>query len=113
MKKYIMAIDQGTTSTRAILFDQDQKPVKTAQKEIRNFFPQPGWVEQDANEIWLSTLSVMAELFSDGNYHPEEVAAIGISNQRETSVIWNKKTGLPVYHAIVWQSRQTDKIIER
>ena len=112
MEKYILAIDQGTTSTRAIIFDKDQNAVQTAQKEITNYFPHPGWVEQDANEIWLSTLAVMADVFMKGPISPEQIAAIGISNQRETSVIWNKKTGLPVYHAIVWQSRQTDKIIE-
>lgn len=113
MKKYILAIDQGTTSTRAILFDRNQKIVKVAQREIKNFFPHPGWVEQDANEIWLSTLSVMAELFSDGTATPDEVISIGITNQRETTVMWDKNTGLPVYHAIVWQSRQTSEIIER
>ncbi len=112
MEKYILAIDQGTTSTRAIIFNRQQQAVKTAQKEITNFFPHPGWVEQDANEIWLSTLAVMAGVFSDGEISPNQIEAIGISNQRETSVVWNKHTGLPVYHAIVWQSRQTDKIID-
>ena len=104
MDKYVLAIDQGTTSTRAILFDQQQKVVKVAQKEIQNFFPNPGWVEQDANEIWLSTLSVMAQLFDGGQIRPDQIVSIGITNQRETTVIWDKETGLPVYHAIVWQS---------
>lgn len=113
MKKYIIAIDQGTTSTRAILFDSNQEILKIAQKEFTNFFPQPGWVEQDANEIWLTTLSVIADLFKDGTYKPEEVASIGITNQRETTVLWDSTTGLPVYHAIVWQSRQTTEIVER
>ena len=113
MEKYVLAIDQGTTSTRAILFDRDQKVVKTAQKEITNFFPHPGWVEQDANEIWLSTLSVISQLFDGGQFKPEQVISIGITNQRETTVIWDKKTGLPVYHAIVWQSRQTSDIVNK
>lgn len=111
MSKYVLAIDQGTTSTRAIIFDKNQKVVKVAQKEINNSFPHPGWVEQDANEIWLSTLAVMANLFSDGEIKPSDIASIGITNQRETTVIWNKKTGLPIYNAIVWQSRQTNDLV--
>ncbi len=113
MKKYIIAIDQGTTSTRAILFDKEQQILKIAQKEFTNYFPKPGWVEQDANEIWLSTLAVIAELFEDHKYKPSEVESIGITNQRETTVVWDKTTGLPVYHAIVWQSRQTSEIVDR
>ncbi len=113
MEKYVLAIDQGTTSTRAIIFDENQNVVKVAQKEITNFFPHPGWVEQDANEIWLSTLAVMAQIFDGGQIKPEQVVAIGISNQRETTVVWDKETGLPVYHAIVWQSRQTSEIVTK
>ncbi|MBO4918650.1 MAG: glycerol kinase GlpK [Erysipelotrichaceae bacterium] len=113
MEKYILAIDQGTTSTRAIIFDKDQKVIKVAQKEITNFFPQPGWVEQDANEIWLSTLAVIAQVFDGGQIKPEQIASIGITNQRETTVVWDKNTGLPVYHAIVWQSRQTSDIVNK
>ena len=113
MEKYVLAIDQGTTSTRAIIFDSKQQVVKVAQKEITNFFPKPGWVEQDANEIWLSTLAVMAQIFDGGQIKPEQVVSIGISNQRETTVVWDKKTGLPVYHAIVWQSRQTAQIVDK
>ncbi|MCR4855901.1 MAG: glycerol kinase, partial [Erysipelotrichaceae bacterium] len=113
MEKYVLAIDQGTTSTRAIIFDSKQQVVKVAQKEITNFFPHPGWVEQDANEIWLSTLAVMAQIFEGGQIRPDQVIAIGISNQRETTVVWDAKTGLPVYHAIVWQSRQTAEIVEK
>lgn len=113
MKKYIIAIDQGTTSTRAILFDKNQNIVKVAQKEVKNFFPNPSWVEQDANEIWLSCLSVLATLFQNQDVKPEEVESIGITNQRETTVVWDKTTGLPVYNAIVWQSRQTSEIIDR
>ena len=104
MKKYILAIDQGTTSTRAILFDNMQNVVKTAQKEVKVYFPEVSWVVQDANEIWLSVLAVIAEIFEDGNVSPDEISSIGISNQRETTIIWNKKTGLPVSKAIVWQS---------
>ena len=113
MEKYILAIDQGTTSTRAIIFDKDQKVVRVAQKEITNFFPQPGWVEQDANEIWLSTLAVIAQVFDGGQIKPEQIASIGITNQRETTVVWDKNTGLPVYHSIVWQSRQTSDIVNK
>ena len=113
MKKYILAIDQGTTSTRAILFDKNQQIVKVAQKEFPNFFPEPGWVEQDANDIWETTLEVINELFETKEYKPEEVESIGITNQRETTVLWDKTTGEPVYHAIVWQSRQTTEIINR
>ena len=112
MEKYILAIDQGTTSTRAILFDKNQNAIKVAQKEIQVFFPHPSWVEQDANEIWLSTLAVIADLFKDGNISPDQVDSIGITNQRETTIIWDKTTGIPVYNAIVWQSRQTSNIIE-
>ena len=113
MKKYIIAIDQGTTSTRAIVFDRNQNIVRIAQKEIKNSFPEPGWVEQDANEIWLSTLSVLAQLFQGHDIKPQDVMSIGITNQRETTVVWDKTTGLPVYNAIVWQSRQTASIIDR
>lgn len=113
MEKYVLAIDQGTTSTRAIIFDQKQNVVKVAQKEVTNFFPHPGWVEQDANEIWLSTLSVIAQVFDGGQIRPDQIVSIGISNQRETTVVWDKNTGLPVYHAIVWQSRQTSEIVNK
>jgi len=113
MQKYVLAIDQGTTSTRAIIFDEKQNVVKVSQKEITNFFPHPGWVEQDANEIWLSTLAVMADVFSGGQVSPNEIVSIGISNQRETTVVWDSKTGLPIYHAIVWQSRQTSDIVKK
>lgn len=113
MKKYIMAIDQGTTSSRAVLLDQEAKVVGMAQKEFRQYFPHPGWVEHNANEIWLSVLAVMAEVVTKTKIKPEEVAGIGITNQRETAVIWDKKTGMPIYHAIVWQSRQTEDICKQ
>ena len=113
MGKYVLAIDQGTTSSRCIIFDEKQQAIKSASKPIENFFPQPGWVEQDANEIWLSVLSCMAQIFADGAIRPEDIVSIGISNQRETTVVWDKDTGLPVYHAIVWQSRQTSDIVAK
>ena len=111
--RYILSIDQGTTSSRAILFDEEAQVIGMAQKEFRQYFPQPGWVEHDANEIWLSVLAVMAEVITQSGVRPEDVAAIGITNQRETAVIWDRVTGMPVYHAVVWQSRQTEKICDR
>ncbi len=111
-EKYILAIDHGTTSTRAILFNHQFKPYATAQKEGSVEYPHPGWVEQDATEIWLDTQAVMAEVLNQAGIEPEQVIGIGISNQRETTVIWDRKTGLPIYKAIVWQSRQTDKICD-
>lgn len=113
MEKYILAIDQGTTSTRAMIFDKNQKVCKMAQKEVQPVFSHPGWVEQDANEIWLSTLSVLSQVFADGEIKPQQIESIGITNQRETTILWDKETGLPVYHAIVWQSRQSSEIVER
>ena len=112
MKKYIMAIDQGTTSSRAILFDHDGNVVASAQKEFTQIFRKPGWVEHDANEIWLSVLSCMASCMQKSGVDPRDVAGIGITNQRETTVVWNKDTGLPVCNAIVWQSRQTADICD-
>lgn len=113
MDKYVLAIDQGTTSTRAIVFDKNQKVIKSAQKELTNYFPKPGWVEQDGNEIWLSTLAVIAQIFDGGQIKPEQIASIGISNQRETTIVWDATTGIPAYRAIVWQSRQTSDIINK
>ncbi len=107
MEKYIMAIDQGTTSSRAILFDRHLKLAASAQKEFTQFFPEAGWVEHDATEIWLSVQAVMTEVLMNSGIGPEQVEAIGITNQRETAIVWDKNTGIPVYHAIVWQSRQT------
>lgn len=112
MKKYIMAIDQGTTSSRAILFDHDAHIVASAQKEFTQIFRRPGWVEHDANEIWLSVLACMASCMQKAGVKPEEVAGIGITNQRETTVVWNRDTGLPICNAIVWQSRQTAEICD-
>lgn len=110
-KKYVLALDQGTTSTRAILFNKHGEIEGIAQREFTQHFPNPGWVEHDAQEIWSSTLAVMAEVVSmRPDIQPSEIAAIGITNQRETTVVWDKRTGNPIYHAIVWQSRQTDDI---
>jgi len=111
-KKYILSLDQGTTSSRAILFNHEGEAVQVAQQEFTQYFPQPGWVEHNAEEIWQSILSVIDELLSEPHILPEEIAAIGITNQRETTVVWDKKTGKPIYPAIVWQSRQTMEICE-
>lgn len=112
MEKYILAIDQGTTSSRAILFNKKGEIVHTAQKEFTQIFPNPGWVEHNANEIWGSVLAVIATVLAEADVKPEQVAGIGITNQRETAVVWDKETGQPVYNAIVWQSRQTADICE-
>src|SRR5688500_13133460 len=106
-EKYILALDQGTTSSRAILFDHSGNILTQAQKEFTQYFPKPGWVEHDAEEIWSSQFSVLAEVMAKKNLHTNEVAAIGITNQRETTVLWDRQTGLPVYNAIVWQDRRT------
>lgn len=111
-KRYILAIDQGTTSSRAILFNQQGDMIGVAQQEFEQFFPEPGWVEHDANEIWTSTLACMAEVFRIADVSPAEVASIGIANQRETTVVWDRRTGRPIHRAIVWQSRQTEPICE-
>ncbi|MCO7174780.1 glycerol kinase GlpK [Sporolactobacillus kofuensis] len=110
MGKYILALDEGTTSVRAMIFDDHGRIIQTAQKEFTQFFPNPGWVEQDANEIWGAILAVIADALSTSEISPRDVAGIGITNQRETTVVWDRNTGHPIYHAIVWQSRQTDEI---
>ncbi|MBC5637802.1 glycerol kinase GlpK [Ornithinibacillus sp. BX22] len=112
MDTYILAIDQGTTSSRAIIFNKQGEIVHIAQKEFNQYFPKQGWVEHDANEIWASVLSVIATSLVESNIKPEQIAGIGITNQRETTVVWDKNTGTPVYHAIVWQSRQTEAICQ-
>ncbi|XWN51938.1 glycerol kinase GlpK [Anoxybacillus flavithermus] len=113
MDKYILALDQGTTSSRAILFNQKGEIVHIAQKEFTQYFPQPGWVEHNPNEIWGSILAVIATVLSEAAVEPKQIAAIGITNQRETTVVWDKQTGQPIYNAIVWQSRQTAQICEQ
>jgi glycerol kinase len=107
MSKYILSFDQGTTSSRAILFDHAGQIHGIAQKEFTQHFPQPGWVEHDAMEIWSTQIGVASEAISHQNLALTDIAAIGITNQRETTVVWNKKTGLPIYNAIVWQDRRT------
>ncbi|AYC29316.1 glycerol kinase GlpK [Paenisporosarcina cavernae] len=111
MGKYIMSIDQGTTSSRAILFNQEGKVEHIAQKEFTQYFPHSGWVEHNASEIWGSVLSVIAAVLTESGVQPQEIHGIGITNQRETTVVWNKKTGRPIYNAIVWQSRQTEEVV--
>ncbi|WP_347548807.1 glycerol kinase GlpK [Pseudalkalibacillus hwajinpoensis] len=111
-KKFILSLDQGTTSSRAILFNKKGEIVNVAQKEFKQHFPKSGWVEHDAQEIWSSILSVMAQvLSSNSGLSAKDIEAIGITNQRETTVVWDKNTGKPVYNAIVWQSRQTAGIV--
>ncbi|MGM7683614.1 glycerol kinase GlpK [Cytobacillus sp. Hm23] len=112
MGQYILSLDQGTTSSRAILFDKSGQIVHVAQKEFTQHFPHPGWVEHDANEIWGSILAVIASVLSESQVKPEQVVGIGITNQRETTVVWDKESGNPVYNALVWQSRQTAHICE-
>ena len=107
MKQYIMALDSGTTSNRCILFDREGRMCAAAQKEFTQYFPQPGWVEHDANEIWQSQLSVAREAMRKLGATYDQIAAIGITNQRETTIVWDKKTGQPICHAIVWQCRRT------
>lgn len=106
-KQYVLALDQGTTSSRAIIFDSTSNIVATAQKEFTQIFPKPGWVEHNADEIWSTQIGVAAEAVAKAGINAADIAAIGITNQRETTVVWDKNTGKPVYNAIVWQSRQT------
>lgn len=108
MEKYIMAIDQGTSSTRAIIFDKQGHNVAMAQKQLENFYPNPGWVEQDARVIWASVVGVMFEVLAKSGIKDQQISAIGITNQRETTVVFDKETGEPIYNAIVWQSRQSE-----
>lgn len=107
MKKYILALDQGTTSSRAIIFDKEQNIVGMAQKEFAQIYPQPGWVEEDPTEIYANQYGVMMEVIAKSGVKPEEIAGIGITNQRETTILWDKETGKPIYNAIVWQCRRT------
>lgn len=111
-EKYIMAIDQGTTSSRAIIFNHQGEQLGSSQKEFTQIFPQAGWVEHNANEIWNSVQSVIADIFIESGIRPEAIEAIGITNQRETTVVWDRETGLPIYNAIVWQSRQSAPLAE-
>ena len=110
--KYIMSLDQGTTSSRCILFDKAGNICSTAQKEFRQIFPQPGWVEHDAMEIWRTTLEVTKNAMEKLGVEADDIAGIVITNQRETTFIWDKETGEPIYNAIVWQCRRTSNIID-
>lgn len=112
MPRYIMSIDQGTTSSRAIIFDASGRPVSSSQREFTQHFPKPGWVEHDPDEIWASVKAVIRESLQSGGVSSSDIAAIGITNQRETTVLWDSFTGEPVYNAIVWQSRQSASICE-
>lgn len=107
MKQYILALDQGTSSSRAIVFDETGKPCAVAQREFRQIFPQSGWVEHDPHEIWSSQASVIAEAITLMDINGLKIAGIGITNQRETTIVWDLDTEEPIYNAIVWQDRRT------
>ena len=113
MKKYIISLDQGTTSSRAIIFSKDQKIVAKAQREFEQIYPKEGWVEHDPMEIWASQYGVLTEVIGKAGIKLEEIGAIGITNQRETTVVWDKETGQPIYNAIVWQCRRTAKTCDQ
>lgn len=113
MKQYLLALDQGTTSSRAILFDREQNILGIAQRELTQIYPREGWVEQNPMEIYSSQYAVMMEVLASANIHPCEVAAIGITNQRETTILWDKASGRPIYNAIVWQCRRTAPNVQR
>ena len=111
-RSYIIALDQGTTSSRCIVFSHLGEVISTVQKEFKQIFPQPGWVEHDPMEIYASQYSVMIEAIAKCGIKPHHIKAIGITNQRETTIVWDKKTGKPIYNAIVWQCRRTEKYIK-
>ena len=113
MKKFIISIDQGTTSSRAILFDLNGKPFFSSQKEFTQYFPYSGWVEHNPEEIWSTTCKVLKEVIKKANQIKGKILTIGITNQRETTVLWDKKTGKPVYNAIVWQDRRQEVYCEK
>src|SRR4051812_29488960 len=110
--KYILALDQGTTSSRAVLFDESGAIKGIAQQEFRQIFPQPGWVEHDPREILSSQFATVQKVIHEQKIKVSEIAAIGITNQRETTILWNRKTGEPIYNAIVWQDKRTAPICE-
>src|SRR5512136_2594353 len=107
MDTYVLALDQGTTSSRTILFDRQARVKAVAQREFRQIYPQPGWVEHDPLEIWESQLAVARETIASAGVQPSQIAAVGITNQRETTVVWDRSTGEPVHNAIVWQCRRS------
>lgn len=112
MEKYILSIDQGTTSSRAIIFNKSGKEVSMAQKEFQQYYPRPGWVEHDPDQIWGTTSGVIADALASANITKKQIAAIGITNQRETTIVWDAETGDPIYNAIVWQDKRTSKICD-
>jgi glycerol kinase len=112
MKKFILSLDQGTTSSRAIVFDSNGLPVATAQKEFRQYYPKPGWVEHDPEEIWKTQSGVALDALKKAKIDAKSIAALGITNQRETTIVWNRETGKPIYNAIVWQDRRTAKFCD-
>ncbi len=109
---YILALDQGTTSSRAIVFDHDGRVKAVVQQEVQQIFPRPGWVEHDPNEIWSSQINVAREVLGRAHVGSRDLAAVGITNQRETTVVWDRETGQPIYNAIVWQDRRTASICD-
>src|SRR5438034_2901071 len=111
--KYILALDQGTTSSRAMLFDDGGSICASANREFKQYFPQPGWVEHDAEEIWSSQCDVACEAMAKAGIQAADLAAIGITNQRETVVVWDRSTGQPIHPAIVWQDRRTADVCDR
>ena len=111
-KNYVIALDQGTTSSRAIIFNRDTDIVSVAQREFTQIYPEPGWVEHNPMEIWATQRSVLTEVVAQSGISLKDVAGIGITNQRETTIVWDKNTGEPVYNAIVWQCRRTAGICE-
>ena len=113
MRKYVISLDQGTTSSRAIVFDKEQNIIGISQKEFTQIYPKEGLVEHDPLEIWATQYGVLQEVIAKANIDYNEVAAIGITNQRETTIVWDKNTGEPVYNAIVWQCRRTAPICEQ
>src|SRR6201992_1207023 len=112
MAKYAAALDQGTTSSRAMIFDHGGQVVSVSQKEHEQIYPKPGWVEHDANEIWARCQEVLSEALDQAGGNLDDIAALGITNQRETAVVWDRNTGEPVMNAIVWQDTRTDKLVE-
>src|SRR5437879_1114923 len=108
--KYILALDQGTSSSRSIVFDQSGRIVAMAQREFRQIYPQPGWVEHDPNEIWESQLATARDVLATAKLTAGDLAAIGITNQRETTLVWNRATGAPIHNAIVWQDRRAEPV---
>ena len=113
MSRYIMSLDAGTTSVRAIIFDEEGRPIGQASRPIKNFYPHPGWVEQDPEEIASGIVACMVEVQFKTGIHSDQLAAVSIANQRETTVVWEKETGHPIYNAIVWQCRRTAPQIQK